>query len=196
MNKIIKSYYVCRNWFRDSIFEPIWYRFFGHKFHIVKTKLTPSPWYDTDTRILYAVMGLVEWFAENDIRMPTQEEYEGERERINEEEGEYKEDYLKCWEEQYETNKKIMGIYYWWKLYDHRQEEIEKSLNDWHNYEMSFIKDPDDFLWAQNKKSMTEEEKKESKRLLDYHWELENKLRKEEQEYLKLAIELREHMWS
>jgi len=195
MNKFIKSYWAFRNWFRDTIFEPIWYRIFGHKFHIVRTKLTPSSWYDTDVRILYAVMGLVEWFVENDMRHPTKEEYQEEVDRINKENTcEWKESELQCWKDQYERGEKIIGIYNWWKNFDKRGEEITISLNAWHEHAKSFKIDPED--WFGKSRPMTKEDEDEDKRLLDYHRELERKLNQEEQDNLKLAIELRESMWS
>ena len=63
-----------RNYIRDNIFNPIWFRIFGHKHHIVRTKLKPAPWYDTDTRMLYSVMALVEWYVENDMQVWSEKE--------------------------------------------------------------------------------------------------------------------------
>ena len=192
-NKFLKAYWGFRNWFRDVIFEPIWYRIFGHKFHIIRTGLKPSPWYDADTRILYGVMSSVLWFVENDMRLISKEDYEKEIERINGEETEHKESFLETWKDQYETELKIQSIYAWWKAYPKRQEEIQKSLNEWHDYSMKLKEDPEDFFSDQK---CTKKEAKEEKRLLDYHWKLEKKLQDEEQEYLKLAIDLRNSMWS
>ena len=194
-SKITKAYWNFRNWFRSSVFEPIWYRYFGHKFHIIRTGLKPGPWYDADTRILYSVMSIVSWFVENDMRIPTKEEYDREVDRINsEEDSEYKNSNLETWAKQYEEDGKIMAINLWWKAYPKRMKEIEKSLNEWHNYEKKFKEDPDD--WFGKTKPRTDEEEKEAQRLLDYHRGLESQLIKEEQEYLKMAIDLRDRMWS
>jgi DNA repair ATPase RecN len=139
-------------------------------------------------------MSVVAWFVENDMRSPTKEEYEEEIDRINREETEYRDSQLECWKSQYEEDGRIMAIYLWWKTYPKRQEELEKSLTEWHLYERKFKKDPEDWFGGENPK--TEEEAKEAKRLLDYHSQLEDQLKKEEQDYLKMAIDLRERMWS
>lgn len=194
ISKIRKAYWNFRNWFRDSIFEPIWYKFFGHKFHIIKTGLKPSPWYDSDTRILYGVMSIVTWFVENDMRVITKDEYDEELNRINLEDTENKEFSLETWKNQYEEDGKIMAIYLWWKAYSRMQKDIEKSLDEWHDYEKKFKKDPED--WFGGDKPKTEEESKESKRLLECSRQMEMQLKDEEQEYLKMAIDLRARMWS
>lgn len=202
MNKFLKKYWSFRNWFRDNIFEPIWYRIFGHKFHIVKTGLKPSPWYDTDIRMLYAVMSLVEWFVENDMRIWSQEDRDKELKRIREEENpEYQKDFIDCLEDQFSRNDKIVSIYKWWKNYSNRQEEVEKSLHDWYVYNEKFLVDSKDRFSNRNpifgnKKPMSKEEKTEERRLLDYHVGLENKLINEEKEYMKLAVDLKDSMWS
>ena len=192
-SKFVKAYWGVRNKIRDII-EPIWYHFFGHKHHLVKTKLTPRPWYDTNIRMLYGVMGLVEWFVENDMRIWTQKDRDEEFERMRKEDGEYKEDNIECLKDQLAHDDKIIEIYKWWKNYPTREKEVEKSLHDWGKYNEKFMEDPEDYFGK--KKLMTEEEQKEERRLLDYHTELEKKLQDEETEYLKLAVELKEYMWS
>ena len=192
-SKFTKAYWRVRNKIRDII-EPIWYRFFGHKHHLVRTKLTPHPWYDTNIRMLYGVMGLVEWFVENDMRIWTQKDRDEEFARIESEDGEYKEGNIECLKNQLAHDDKIIEICKWWKNYPIREKEVEKSLHDWAKYGEKFMKDPEDLF--SKKKPMTEEEQKEERRLLDYHTELEKKLQDEETEYLKLAVELKEYMWS
>jgi len=195
MNKLSKKYWAFRNWFRNSIFEPIWYRFFGHKFHIVRTKLPPSPWYDTNIRMLYAVMGLVEWFVENDMRIWSQEDRDKEFKRIREEDTEdYRDDYCECLEDQFANDDKIIEVYKWWKNYAKREDEIEKALDDWATYNSLLREKPDDFF--SKKRTMTEGEVIEENRLLDRYDELKNKLINEEKKYMKMAVDLREYMWS
>ncbi len=160
-----KFYWPCYRWIRDHV-SPIWYRFFGHKFHIVKTKLTPTSWIDTDQRMLYAVMDLVEWFVENDMSPNwTPEEYE-EQVKWQKEElvkmGEPNDPYgqLEGLKRQYEIDQNILKVYNWWKKYPEREKEINECP------------------------------------MSDRYGELTDKLEKEEQEMLKLAIEVRESMWS
>lgn len=193
-SKFTKAYWKFRNDLR-SIVEPIWYRFFGHKHHIVYTKLTPSPWYDTNIRMLYAVMGLVEWFVENDMRIWTQDDRDKELKRISENEvNGYREEYIVSLGEQFAIDDKIVKIYKWWKNYPLREKEIEKSLNDWATYNSKFLKNPDDFFGK--RLAMSKEEEKKEKGLLEYHRNLEDKLKNEELEYMKMAVELKEYMWS
>lgn len=191
-----KFYWPCYRWTRDRI-SPIWYRFFGYKFHIVKTKLTPASWIDTEERILYAVMALVEWFVENDMMKMSKEYYEEELERINKEnDPEYKQYYIDSWTEQYETDCKIVKIYDWWKNYPNRQKEIEKAMIIWFAYMDGFKPDKNRIWWDDARKNMNESQKEEEKRLNDVYNALRDKLENEEQEMLKLAIELRKYMWS
>lgn len=192
-SKFMKAYWRFRNALRN-VFEPIWYRFFGHKFHIIRTGLTPRPWYDVNARMLYGVMCLVEWFVENDMRIWTREDRDKEFERIESEDGEYKKDNIECLRNQLAHDDKIIEIYKWWKAYPEREKEVDRALDAWARYNDIFREDPED-SFSKNK-PMTEEGQKEERRLLDYHTELEKKLQDEETEYLKLAAELKEYMWS
>ena len=87
LQKIDGAYWGFYRWVRDLI-SPLWYSVFGYKHHIIKTRLTPTAWYDVDDRLLYGNMELVKWFVENDMRVISEEEYEEEIERIIEEESE------------------------------------------------------------------------------------------------------------
>jgi hypothetical protein len=160
-----KFYWPCYRGVRDIV-SPIWYRFFGHKFHIIKTKMVPRSWIDTDERILYAVMDLVEWFVENDMYPNwTPEEFE-EQIKYEKEElirmGEPNDPYgqLEGLKRQYEIDQKILKVYNWWKKYPEREKEIENC------------------------------------QLGDKYFDLVEKLENEEDEMLKLAIEVRGAMWS
>ena len=197
MTKTENAYWACFRFVRDYIFEPIWYRIFGHKHHIVRLNLKPSPWYDTDTKILYAVMGLVEWFVENDMMDWEQEDRDREIERINKEESEEdKKDFIDCLREQWARDDGVKEIHKWWKNYPNRQKEITDALNAWADYGKK-LEDEDDFMAFFNRKDkMNEEQIAEEEKLFKIHRELEVKLLKEEDEMLKKAIELRGSMWS
>lgn len=186
-----------RNYIRDNIFNPIWFRIFGHKHHIVRTKLKPAPWYDTDTRMLYSVMSLVEWYVENDMQVWSEKERKDEIDRIKSEENNsdsFRNDESDIIQKQFSEQDEILKIYGWWKNYNNRQKEINEALHKWHNYVSDSDEDVCSFL---NKiSSMTEEKKKEEKRLNNELMDMERKLSEEEQLMLKKAVELRYSMWS
>jgi len=197
--KLDDAYWACYRGIRDYIFYPTWYRVFGHKHHIVKTGLPPSPWYDTDYRMFYAVMSLVKWFVEKDMMKISKEDYELETERIKKDDKntEFREDYLKSWEQQYETQNKIIEIYEWWKNYPNREKEIKKARHAWHSYVESFQKDKEDFFsFFEAKGTMTPEQKLEEKRLVFILHDIEDKLEKESDQMMMRAVELRVFMWS
>ena len=198
LNKLDKSYWSCRNFIRNNIFEPVWYRIFGHKHHIVKTGLRPSPWIDTDERMLYAVMSLVEWFVENDMRAWTPKERAEELERIESESGEeHIEDFTESIKSQWANEDGIMEIYKWWKNYTARQELIKMQLHEWSDYVESFQKDKEDFLgFFRVRDIMNEEQKAKEEALNKTLKDMETKLEQETQDMLKKAVELRESMWS
>lgn len=189
IKKARDTYWACYRWVRDLI-SPIWYSFFGYKHHIVKTKLTPSIWIDSDERMLYAVMAIVEWFVENDMMEITKKDFDSEIERIEKEnysDPEIKKYEIDSWTNQYNLNQKTLEVYKWWKNYPTRQEEISRALSDWTRVA---LKDGSTF------KTMTEVEVIEGEKLCKHFHDLEDKLEDEEQEMLKLAVELRGAMWS
>lgn len=198
LNKLDKLYWSCRNFIRNNIFEPVWYRIFGHKHHIVKTGLRPVPWIDTDERMLYAIMSLVEWFVENDMRSWTPEERAEELERIEKEAGdEYIKDFTESIKSQWAAEDGIMEIYKWWQNYSNRQELIKMALHKWSDYVESFQKDKEDFLgFFKAQESMNEEQKAKEEMLNKTLKDMENKLEQETQDMLKKAVELRGSMWS
>lgn len=196
MNKFEEIYWPIRNKIRDRIFNPIWYRIFGHKFHIVKTDLPPQSWYDTDIRILYAVMECVKWFVENDMRTCSKEDFEEEIDRIKNDEAtsdDWKKSEIEVWENQWNRDQEIIAIADWWKDYDRRCEEVNVALTVWADHCKIC---GDDWLFINNKKKMSEEEKTKERDLFKAHMELEEKLDEETQEMLHKAIELRRAMWS
>lgn len=187
MKKEIEDlYWKCYRAVRDVI-SPVWYRMFGYKHHIIKTDLTPSVWYDTDSRILYGVMECVKWYVENDMQTWTEEEFEEELERMSNEKHEWVKSGIQQFKRQYARDKLVMRIYKWWMDYDNRTNEIEKALDEW---AVCLYIDPKD------KVDMNEEERAKYENLAEKHTKLEKKLAKEEQQMLKSAIELRGCMWS
>jgi len=151
--------------------------------------------------MLYGIMELVKWFVENDMQIWTNEDYEAECKRIREEyvdDEECMKSQLEGFQEQYEDDRRIIGISRWWANYPNRLKEISSATAKWHAYIYSFQKDKDDFFMSflNAQKNMTEEQKAEELRLLNITGDLENKLNDEEQEMLGLAIELRGRMWS
>ena len=191
------TYYKIRNVIMNFI-EPIWYRFVGYKLHIIKTELTPSAWYDADTRILYAVMEIVKWYVENDMRIISKEEFEEEIERMKRDENaEYLKLHIEAWTDQYNRDQEIIGIWKWWVNYNNRQEEVRLALRTWSNYiESCGDEDDDSLALFFRKDKLTPEQNKEIDRLRDIHNNLEEKLQEEEQVMLNKAIELRGGMWS
>jgi len=198
MCKLEQTYWHCYRWFENKIFEPNWYRFFGHKFHIVKTKLVPRSWYDTDTRMLYAVMELVRWFVDNDQRRWSLEDRKEEIDRINKEvPPDQREGFLSCLKEQWETEDGIVEIANWWKNYPNREKEIKQALDTWHTYVNSIESDKSNVMhFFRSMDNLTPEQKIEEIRLSEILHKLEENLLKEETQMLVKAVELRLGMWS
>ena len=174
---------------------PIWYRFFGYKHHIIRTGLKPCQWIDTDTRMLYAVMSLVEWFVENDMRYLSREECDKEIDRIKQEDPNDEMGQIEMIVNQMRQDQETIEIYNWWKDYHRKMKNISDARVKYSEYVDSFQED-DDFLSFCNHDNMNEEQKSEAKRLLDVLSGLEEDLRGEETTYLKKAIDCRENMWS
>ena len=197
-------YWKVHNFIRDSFFNPIWFSVFGHKHHIVKTKLTPAPWYDVDTRMLYSVMALVEWHVKNDMQLWSDVERKSEIDRIkndgrNEDDNLFgsRKTELDIINEQFKNQDDILSIYGWWKNYENRQKEISESLHNWHEYVESSNKDKGDVVsFFDALSTMKDDQKKEEARLNKIMSDLERKLSEEEQSMLKKAVELRYSMWS
>ena len=204
IKKIDDTYWAIYRGCRDYVFYPIWYRCFGHKFHIVKTKLTPQPWYDADARILYSVMEIVEWFVDNDQRIWTRKDVDEEVARIKTEEGEeYQADHIAVIENQYTEQEKIRSIANWWKEYHKREKEISDALSKWHKHttdvakrEFKDYEEWDIVKFCKAKEKMTDVEKRQEEELSNKLHKMEEDLVNEEQEMLKKAIDLRFRMWS
>ena len=195
-------YWKVHNFIRDSFFNPIWFSVFGHKHHIVKTKLTPAPWYDVDTRMLYSVMALVEWYVENDMQLWSDAERKSEIDRIKNDGSNDdnlfggRKTELDIINEQFKNQDDILAIYGWWKNYENRQKEISESLHNWHEYVVGLNDKGDVLSFFDSLNTMTDEKKKEETRLNNIMSDLERKLSEEEQSMLKKAVELRYSMWS
>ena len=135
MNKYYKCYRNLRRLTHDITYKtgkvigPVWYRFFGFKHHIIKTSLTPAVWYDTDTRILYAVMDSVKWYVDNDMMTPwTEESVKEEIVRVKEEEPkEFQERAIECIEYSHESDRAAIEITEWWNNYPAREKEADEE---------------------------------------------------------------------
>jgi len=189
ISRIHDIYYPIRRKIIDFV-SPIYYRFFGHKFHIVKTGLRPQAWHDSDVRILYAVMSIVKWFVENDMQKTSETDYLREYIRIihdNNMEGE-----AQGWVNQYRRQKEIEEIALWWNNYDNRLKEIDDSLTKWS--QCGVMDNLHNGVFPIN--NLPEDKRKIERELSAIHSQLGENLHQEEQEMLKKAIELREYMWS
>lgn len=188
LDKIQNVYWSCCRMI-SGFTSPIWYRFFGHKHHIIRTGLTPASWYDVDSRMLYGVMSLVKWFVENDFEPWSDKDLAEELERLDEEETEeYREPYKKAIIAQVEGERQVLEIYKWWKNYENRVKETDDLLTKWYD----FVNGETIF----QKRKMTKDESSQEKKMFKLLNESEETLQKEEQEYLIKAIKLRYHMWS
>jgi len=194
--KVDNMYWACYRAVRDIV-APVWYCFFGRKHHIIKTGLTPSCWYEVDTRLLYGNMELVKWFVENDMDVISAEEYEEEIKRVKEEDTGCGVDCLEQWTDQYEKQKQILDIYAWWLNYKNRLKDIAEALNVLSAYRCSFSSDSDSFLSNLNSdKNMNQEEKVEYNRLQKLYWDKKEELDNEENKMLHKIIDLKGIMWS
>jgi len=204
IRSIESAYWSCYRSWQYNIFQPIWYRFFGHKFHIVKTHLPPSPWYDADTRLLYSIMSITKWYVENDMREWTMFDVEVEIERIKDEECEpYKDEHIEQIQLQYNNQQDIKLIATWWDEYPAKQKEISDALSTWHDYVEHIAKTKcenydDDMIPAfiNTIHDMTEAESVNEKALSNKLRALELGLINEEDKMMKKAIDLRFNMWS
>jgi len=188
-DKIDDAYWWCHRNIRDEIFAPIWYRFFGHKLHIIKTSLRPAPWIETDTRILYAVMDTLKWFVEHDMDDWIIEHYEEKMADIEKIEGEkVREVSLQLLNEKIEGEKEILDIITWWNNYNNRLQGLENALDEW----------IDSWGSARNSKEADnlESPNPRDQELFDKYTKMEQDLLDEEQEYLIRAIKIRHKAWS
>lgn len=147
--------------FKNTI-QSLYYRWFGFRHHIIRTSLPPSVWYDTDTRILYAVMDTVKWYVENDMSdIMTEEQLDNEIERIKSEHtGDIQDTLINELKRQCGIDNAILCIYKWWENYPNREAALDNE-NNFKKYDL-----------------------------------MHDKLRQEEQDMLKKAIDLRFNMWS
>ena len=116
--------------------KSLYYRWFGFKHHIIKTSLPPAVWYDTDTRILYAVMDTIKWYVENDMgNIMTEEDLDNEINRIKDEHTSDMQDiYINELKKQYEIDNAILFIYKWWDNYPNREADSDEE-EDWVEYD-------------------------------------------------------------
>ena len=143
-------------------------------------------------------MELVKWFVENDMNVLTEQEYEEEIKRVNEEGStEHCAFFLAEWANQYEDQKQILNIYTWWLNYKNRLSDIDDALSVLSAYRDGFSSDPDIVTSILNAdKNMNKEEKVEFERLTQDYWDKQEELENEETKMLHKVIDLRLRMWS
>lgn len=125
------------------------------KHHIVKTKLNPWGWHDTDERLLHASMELLIQFIKNEDPFEVVDW-----------------DHTK---EFRDVAKTIKEIEKWWKNYPNRLKEIDKVTNTWYKLNCKKDKKQNEYFKNINKleKKLQDEEQKMLKKLIDirqYLW--------------------------
>lgn len=139
----------------------------------IVTDLPRTAWHDSDSRMLYGMMKVLEDFIEKD--------------NID----------IVNWDgtpEHQHAKSEMDTIYVWWKNYSNRQKEIEDALHEWFERFWSLSGDREFSLGLQyiNKKEKDEKERE----LSDHLHELEAKLIEEEEDMLLRLVKIRCFMWT
>lgn len=158
--------YRFNDWCRD-----LWYGQVTRCHWKIRTKLKKRSWIDSDSRILYGMMAVLDDFYRDEIA-------------LNIVDWEADEDIKR-------VKKELDGIKEWWDNYENRLKEIENRLNQWADYSRIPDENGELSLHFLNRKRDEVEMK-----LFDAISVAENKLKNEEQEMLKKLIELRFYMWT
>ena len=176
---------LLRGSFGDLIFRPIrgfWNKHFAIRPHLIKTDLPKSSWYDTDHRMLYGMMKMLVDYVEEEKCFEVIEWNNDERHK--------------------EVARKIKKIYNWWKYkYPERQRNIKAYLHGW-SARCEYLQkkrgvgtEPMDFLTFLNTKNNYPEDRAE-RLLSDKLHQEEAYLYAEEQQMLKLLVEIRSYLWT
>ena len=158
----IWKYSRIRDWYHK-----IKCRFF-EKYYLLDTRLPKDSWFDTDHKMLYAMMALLLDYIEKEKPF----------EIINWE----SDDFHK------HAKKEMLEIKDWWDNYENRQKEIEKALQKWSDLRTGGKED----LLSNINKPETEESQKQN----DLLHELEDKLENEETEMMIRLIKIRKFLWT
>jgi len=178
-----------------------------NQWHLIDTKLPPSDWYDTDTKMLHGMMELCVDFVEKESTgeyMPFSLSNNKNRNKNIKKEWKkidnVKDPHLKkmeksIFESQIKSDNEIMKIYKWWKDYPRRRREIDNAITYWYTFCMKFKK-KDSLFPFPNTKVMNKKEIRDEKALRRITHILEAKLAKEETEYLIRLVKVRKYMWT
>lgn len=151
----------------------VWYYLknrFIRRHHLIDTHLPRGQWYDTDTRMLHGLMGLlVEYVKEERAFEIIDWDADPDHARARDE---------------------IRFLLAWWNNYDNRKQEIEDALNAWHAAKFGDGGELDDWL-----KTINEPDTLEVKKLFDRLHELEKKLLDEEEEMMIRLVKIRGYLW-
>jgi len=94
-----------------------------------------------------------------------------------------------------EAGEDIKRVYYWWKDYPNRKQEIDVSLDAWYTYHSG--NGTLDFLESLNGiANRTDEEEKVIEHYSQMHDFLERKLAQEEDDMLNTVVKVRKFMWT
>ena len=143
------------------------------KMHLIETGLPKGSWYDTDTRMLYGLMSMLDDF-------------------INKE---------KCFEtivwdddpEHIRVKNEILAINSWWLNYHNRKDEIEIALHKWHLSKFGPDEDCKHSNWLEK---LNQPDTTGSKLWSEILHELENKLESEEEDMMIRMIKIRKFLWT
>lgn len=167
----IRAYWACWRFFCNL---PSALRFrFKYKFHIIKTKLNPWEWHDTDKRLLYGMMDLFADFYEQEV-VDGIVDWDGD------------DDHKKTYTE-------MLAIYNWWKNHNNRLKEIDDALDIWYESSQDFTTEETDNGMIRIKMSPMEDKEKVH---FDRLHELEKKLNDEEEEMMIRLVKIRNYLWT
>ena len=160
-----------KRWYRRKLsgLYDFWYGRITRKHWLIKTKLPKTAWHDSDKRILYGMMAVLDDFYRDEISQ----------------------DFV-AWDTDpyYVSVKKEMDeIKAWWDNYENRQAEIREKLMMWSAC-VDRLDGDDQFSYLQGKTNEVE------RALSDELERMEKQLAKEEQEMLHRLINVRENMWT
>ena len=153
----------------------LWRTYVSKKHWQITTKLPRTSWIDSDRRILYGMMQVLDEYYRDEISLDIVD-------WVND-------------PHQKEVKAKMDEIKAWWDNYPNRVKAIDNKLDAWYNCRCETRKDlniePDDILGWVNKEQTDEE-----KQLFDELSQMEIKLIEEEQEMLHKLVDIRREMWT
>lgn len=155
----------------SDFFRNLWYGRVTRKHWQIRTKLPKTSWIDSDTRMLYGMMTLLDEFYKNEMSLN-----------------------IVDWEhDEYHRNvkKELDSIKAWWDNYPNRLQETKDNLSTWYDYVSMKCSDRDSFSFIGHLRNDPKE-----KELFNKISESEDQLQREEQEMLHKLVDLRFNMWT